>query len=328
MSRSGSRLPFALSERQEYSFIMKRLASIDIGTNTVLLLIADISPDRSLNPLVYEQRVPRLGRGVDAFHRLHPDSMRRVIEVLREYSALIEEYKPQHTTVFGTSAVRDATNAHEFAAIIRAETGFNLEILSGNDEALWTFRGAMSGLSEFTGATVVDIGGGSTEITIGTPQAIINSTSLNIGSVRLTERLLKNDPPDPQQVASLRTTVREALTAMAWSSLRDSILVAVAGTATTLALIDQGLSNFNRTAVSGYRLSRQSIAMLSHNLSQTSSQDIRKMGDFLEGRNDIIAAGAIILDEMMTVFGFTEVIVSERGVRYGIVLRDAERWEI
>ncbi|MEK9137819.1 MAG: Ppx/GppA family phosphatase, partial [Bacteroidota bacterium] len=161
---------------------------IDIGTNTVLLLVARLDTSGNITPLVYEQRVPRLGKGVDAEKNLQADSMQRVIGVLKEYRAMMAQHRLATAVVAGTSAVRDAHNKDEFAELVKREVGFDLEVLSGDEEAHWTYRGAISGVPDFQRATVVDIGGGSSEITVGDASSIHNKISLDIGSVRLTER--------------------------------------------------------------------------------------------------------------------------------------------
>ncbi len=300
------------------------VAAIDIGTNTVLLLVARVDPDGTIHPLVYEQRVPRLGRGVDASRRLAPEAMERVVSVLEEYRRLMAPYAPAGAAVFGTSAVRDASNRGELAALISRRTGFSLEILAGEEEALLTYRGAISGVHGIDAATVVDIGGGSTEITSGSAGRILGSVSLDIGSVRLTERFFRHNPPGEEEIEAARRTVRGALETVA-SPPSGSVCVAVAGTATTLALLAQGRREFSLEAVSGYRLEKGAVASLSAGLAATSTGEILARGAYMEGRHDIITAGAMILEEILARFGFEAVTVSERGVRYGVALREAER---
>jgi exopolyphosphatase/guanosine-5'-triphosphate,3'-diphosphate pyrophosphatase len=297
---------------------------IDIGTNTVLLLVADVTPQGSVVPQVYEQRVPRLGRDVDASRQLHPDSLERVLRVLEEYRRIMTPFAPASVAVIATSAVRDATNREEFVRAVRSRTGFDLEILPGDQEAYWTYRGAISGLSALERATVVDIGGGSTEITLGSSAEVIHSTSLDIGSVRLTERLFRHDPPTEHELRTLEEAVRLAVRTIPPHLHAGSTCVAVAGTATTLALLVQGVREFSLDAVSGVQLRRDQIASLAVGLSRMSSVDILHRGAFLEGRADVITAGAWILRVVMEHFGFERVIVSERGVRYGIALREVE----
>jgi exopolyphosphatase/guanosine-5'-triphosphate,3'-diphosphate pyrophosphatase len=301
------------------------LASIDIGTNTVLLLIARLEDDASIIPLVTEQRVPRLGRGVDEKRNLSPASMERVIDVLRGYQPAIVAHRPASIVVCGTSAVRDAANKDEFARLVKAKTGYTLEILTGQEEALWGFRGAISGVPQVERATVVDIGGGSTEIAVGNSVAVSHRISIDIGSVRLTERYFRHDPPAPEELASATQSTRAALAQTARFPFTGSSLIGVAGTATSLALLVQNRKRFDIRAVTNYRLSRPAVEQIFRTLRSMSSTAIRDLSDVMEGRNDVITAGSLILGEVMTCCNFEEVIVSERGIRYGLLLREAER---
>jgi exopolyphosphatase/guanosine-5'-triphosphate,3'-diphosphate pyrophosphatase len=224
----------------------------------------------------------------------------------------------------GTSAVREALNREEFIDRVARETGLSLEALSGEDEAYWTYRGALSGLHDIQRATVVDIGGGSTEIVIGTGKAINRTISLQIGSVRLTERFLRHDPPTHPELEAAITEVENALALAGDFPFAGSTLVGVAGTATSLALLAQGAPASDARAVSGYRMPYVVVDHLFRTLRSMPSGMIRNLSTVMEGRADVITAGAFILREVMAHFGFNEVIVSERGVRYGLVLREAE----
>ena len=302
-----------------------KIASIDIGTNTVLLLVANVNGSGEISTLAYEQRVPRLGKGVDVRKNLQPDSMHRVVEVLREYREIISQHHPDAVVVCGTSAVRDAVNRDEFAHLIARNTGLSLEILSGDDEALWTYRGAISGMPGIRRSTVIDIGGGSTEITIGEGQRIERKVSLDIGSVRLTERLFRHDPPTPREVQGAIDLVQGELSKVVGFEFAGRTLVGVAGTATTLAILAQGVREFNIRAVTNVRLTLDTVRELVEKLRQMNSSAILQLSSVMEGRADVITAGALILREVLIRFGFDEMIVSERGVRYGIVLREWEK---
>ncbi len=301
------------------------LASIDIGTNTVLLLIADVGPTGAVSPLVSEQRIPRLGRGVDAARHLAPDSMQRVVSVLKEYRAILDRYRPAHVALCGTSAVRDAANRAEFVALVKAETGFEVEVMSGDDEARWTYRGAVSGLPGVARAAVLDIGGGSTELSLGDAHGPNRSISMDIGAVRLTERFLASDPPTREELTRAIADIRSHVHGTASFDARGHTLVAVAGTPTTLAILAQGLPRFSADAVANYPLSRDRIRRLLETLSGMRVAEIRKLSEVMEGRADVIVAGTLIMREIMETHGFEEAIVSDRGVRYGIVIREWER---
>jgi exopolyphosphatase / guanosine-5'-triphosphate,3'-diphosphate pyrophosphatase len=301
------------------------IASIDIGTNTVLLLVASVGAEGEIAPLVYEQRIPRLGQGVDAHRHLHPDSMARVAEVLKEYREILRPLRSDAVVVCGTSAVRDAANRQEFCDLVKREAGYDLEVLSGQEESLWTYRGAISGFPGLSRATVVDIGGGSTEISVGTRMAVENNISLDIGSVRITERIFRGDPPSAEEMDHSRALVREHLAQAAGFPFAGTSLIAVAGTATTLALLAQGSEAFDIGAVTSYHLTFDAVERMLQKLRAMSSSAIRELSPVMAGRADVITAGTLILREVMERFGFNEALVSERGVRYGLVIREVEK---
>lgn len=301
------------------------VAVIDIGTNTVLLLVARVARNGEIQPLVYEQRVPRLGRGVDSSGKLDPGAMDRVISVLKEYRDLMATHAPDATAVCGTSAVRDAANSGEFGRRIEKETGLKLEILSGEEEALWTYRGGVSGVPGPDRYTVIDVGGGSTEIITGNRAEVEDRISLDIGSVRLTERCLRHDPPtDGELEIAIELTENEIARASRFP-FAGSTLVGVAGTATSLALLARGLKAFDVASVTNYRLTRGTVESLFRTLRGMTSASIRDLSEAMEGRSDVITAGTLIVREIMAHFKFDSMIVSERGLRYGIAIREAER---
>lgn len=304
------------------------LATIDIGTNTVLLLVASIDDAGGISPLIYEQRIPRLGKGVDASRRLQPEAMERVVAVLQEYRKLIATLPVEDVIVCGTSAVRDAANRDELSARIKAHTDWNLEVLSGENEALWTYRGAVSGVPDADRATVIDIGGGSTEIIVGNRRTIKQKISLDIGSVRLTERFFRHDPPTHPELETAIDMVEDEIARAGRFEFAGSRLIGVAGTATSLALLAQGIQKFDLHAVTNYRMTADSVTYLFRTLRGMPSGMILDQSPVMAGRADVIVAGCLILREMMEHLRFDEMIVSERGVRYGLVLREWERRRI
>jgi exopolyphosphatase/guanosine-5'-triphosphate,3'-diphosphate pyrophosphatase len=303
------------------------IATIDIGTNTVLLLVATVDTRGSLRTLAYEQRIPRLGRGVDARRILQPEAISRVVHVLREYTDIIKRYAVDHVLVCGTSAVRDALNRLELVDAIHRETGYHLEVLSGDDEAVWTYRGAISGLGHAGSAVVLDIGGGSTELIVGDGRTIGQRTSIDVGSVRLTERFFKSDPPAPSEI--------QEASAMIDTSLKDSNLhlpdgaqwVGVAGTVTTLVLVAQGKTSFAVEGVTNTILSHSDVHAMFGRFAALRASDIRKISAVLEGRADVILAGTLVLRKIMERYQIPMITVSERGLRYGLAIREWERTE-
>jgi exopolyphosphatase / guanosine-5'-triphosphate,3'-diphosphate pyrophosphatase len=300
------------------------VASIDIGTNTVLLLIARIDGRGEFTPLVHEQRIPRLGRDVDRARNLNPGAMARVLDVLAEYRGIVDEHAPDRTIVCATSAVRDAANRDEFLRLAKAATGFAVEVLTGEEEALWTFRGALSGMPEIVRATVVDIGGGSTEITVGDRTTLEEYVSLDIGAVRIAERCFHHDPPTHPELEQAIEIVENALARAERFPFSGSTLVGVAGTATSLAALDQRLPRFDVRAVTGYRLGLDNVYALFRMLRSMKVAEIQDLSAVMEGRADVMSAGVLILRAIMAHFKFPVMVVSERGVRYGLALR---AWE-
>ena len=301
-----------------------RLTSIDIGTNTILMLIADVSPDGAIVPVRDEQVITRLGKGVDFERRISPETTDRVLACLQNYKAISESLHSEVLFAGGTSALRDATNRQEFIGRVRRELGIQISILSGEEEAELTYRGAVS---EFLVSdtdiplAVLDIGGGSTELTIGKGANVTEKMSLDVGSVRLTERILLTSPPSLEALTQATNQVRS------WTSRLPRLpsrtkLMGVAGTVTTLAAIDLKLTNYDRSKVSGYFLHMTSIERIYEKLRTCTVPEIMSDFPMMEtGRADIITAGVLILIESLRALGAEGIIVSDRGLRYGMALR-------
>lgn len=306
-----------------------RISSIDIGTNTLLLLIADFDQTGRCTPVHHEQRFPRIGHTVDASGQISISAFDRTAWILNEYKNLARQFRSDLIVACATSAVRDASNKTEFLTYLRETTGLQIELLSGEAEANLTYRGTVSDMRNKIDITaVVDIGGGSTEIIIpDDPEhpATIQKTSIQLGSVRIKERCFNNDPPTLNELAEGRNYIRTTLSEIQFPSLRSGSPVGVAGTVTTLACLDLQLKKFDPDLVDGYRLSRQTVREWSATLAGMSSNEISSLSDATMGRADILSAGAIILDELMSHFQFIEIIASIRGLRYGFALAAWER---
>ncbi len=295
-------------------------AAIDIGTNTVLLLIASVDPPGHLTTLVDEQRIPRLGKGVDESGSISSAALDRLIAVLLEYRTMIADHGVESILVTGTSALRDAANREYVLSRVHAATGFTITVLSGEDEALMSYRGAVSGLAEGGGAVVLDIGGGSTEIISGEQEDVLFHTSRDVGAVRLTERFFRHDPPLPEEIQAAASAAHSAFADIPPFDAARCRLVGVSGTATTLALLDQGVVTLDRNAITNYRLSGEAVDRLLTLLSSRRTQEILGLSAAMPGRADVITAGTLILHVFLERFGFTELIVSERGLRYGAAI--------
>ncbi len=308
-----------------------RLAGIDIGTNTVLLLVADIGEDGALTPVHNEQRLPRLGRNVASKKEIQPAAFDRIGWVLNEFKNLAVQLGADRISACATSAVRDAANRDAFLNHLRSTTGLNVEVLPGQEEAYWSFRGAMSGISSVSRPVVIDIGGGSTEVIF--PAGLwavegrnsLRYLSFQLGSVRLTERYLQHDPPHDSEIEAAQIEIRSQWNGMQELERGGYALIGVAGTVTTLACLDQGLSDFDERRVSGYRLSREHVEQWFRKLAGMTKREIEGLSGAAVGRADILTAGVLILDEFIARYGFGEILVSERGLRYGLVIREWER---
>lgn len=301
-------------------------SSIDIGTNSVLLLVAEVTAN-GINVLYEEQRIPRLGRGVDRDKNLQADSQTRVVNVLKEYLEILKSEYPnvnQKPIVTATSAVRDSSNRAEFLDKVRQETGLEVLLLSGRKEAETTFAGALSVLEDSSDqySVVLDIGGGSTEIAGGRGYELKSAESLDIGSVRFTERYFKHDPPDENEINSARHAIINELKT---ASLPDDDYraIGVAGTVLSIAAITMGLNEYNAGKLNGHVLRKEEIqSFINEIISLTSYSIEEKHPEFLKRRGEVILAGAIILDEFLSYAGKEEIMISTGGIRYGIILNE------
>lgn len=306
------------------------ISSIDVGTNTVLLLIAEVDTHGTIHPLEHQQRFPRLGRKVDSGLVIDIPAFDRVAWILKEYQNLSKQFHAVKIIAGATSAVRDATNKDEFLSYIHKETGIDVELISGEEEALLTYKGAVSGFHSSSVFAVLDIGGGSTEFSYPEPGSHnggtkLNRYSLQIGAVRLTERFFKHNPPHPAEIESAKELIIEELAQIRNPGFHETTLVGVAGSVTTLACLEQNLREFQVDKVSGFTLSTERIAFWNSRLQSMNADEIRSLSSATEGRSDILTAGVLILGEVMKHFRFPGILVSERGLRYGMTLREWER---
>lgn len=303
-------------------------ASIDIGTNTILLLVADTDGDR-VHVLHEIQRLPRIGRGVDASGAISMESMERAISVLIEFRDFIyAQWGVIPVMVTATSAVRDASNRVEFMWLVEEATGYRIRLLSGQEEAQCTYKGAMSQLDALAeAALVVDIGGGSTELAFGNVRdGIVESVSLDAGSVRFTERFLGGGPVGESNMLACREFLQGQLQSVKWlDPIRwDSAaisLIGVAGTATTLAAIVHRIEVYTPAAMNGLTMSVTDIAEFTASIRDKSPEEIEQIHpEFMQGRQDIILAGSLILEEIMRYVGSNKIRVSTGGIRHGALI--------
>lgn len=303
---------------------MSRVAAVDIGTNSVRLLVADVEgtgATATLAPVERLMRITRLGQGVDAARALHPDAIERTLTVLREYGEVCTRLGVERIRATATSAARDATNRDDFFTPATEALGVRPELLSGDEEARLSFLGATADLDAPAPYLVVDIGGGSTEFVVGTdePAAAI---SVDIGCVRVTEQFLHSDPPTPEELSGAVSVVRDHLTDVAREipAVRDAkTMVGLAGTITTVAAVEQGLTEYDRDKIHHFRLSRAAAEDVFRTLALEPVADRRHNPGLEEGRVDVIVGGTIVLVSILRAFEIDEVLVSEADILDGLV---------
>lgn len=344
----------------------RRAAVVDIGTNSVLLTIATTvqssetsgahaagaqpagaqpagaqpaGADASTVRAELERAtITRLGEGVDSTRTLAPGAVGRTLDCLRAYGDLIREANVDVIALVGTSALRDARGGESFVARATELIGAPLEVISGQREAELTFRGALSGLAVRGPVMVFDIGGGSTEIiagdaettrTPGAPAALGPSFSFDVGSVRLTERHVRSDPPTPAELDAMRTDIRALWRSAPGSAAplfaprpTDAVapaVVGVAGTVTTLAALALGLPAYDPERVHGATLSAEDVARLVDHLAALPLVERQRLPGLEPRRADVVVAGAVLCTEVLRALGATEMLVSDRGVRWGLL---------
>lgn len=288
-------------------------AAIDVGTNSVRLLVAERSA-QGLKPVLKQVRIVRLGQGVDAAGRLSPGAIERTLAALAELKTLIPPGIP--VSAFATSAVRDAQNGQEFARLVEERLGFPLEILSGSREAELSFAGAVLSVGHLglpEPIAVVDVGGGSTEILTGTAQGeLLGGGSSQVGAVRMLERFITSHPLLQDEQRALEEEVRRILAPLVEQvrAYGPRTLIAVGGTATCLAAIMQNLAEYSDAKVTGVRFSLAELKEAYGRLSRLSLEERRGIQGMQAGREDVIISGAAILVQAAQLLGFSALYVS------------------
>ena len=303
---------------------MTRLAIVDIGTNSTRLLVAEVT-DGSIAELDRRSAVTRMGRGVDTSGKLSAEAIEEVCDTVGEYIDAYRSLAADRVVAIATSAVRDAENSAAFMAELRERFALDARILNGTEEAWLTYLGACADRPSIDNALVIDIGGGSTELVIGSGGGVAFHASLQAGTVRHTERHLLDDPPSTEQLETLSADVRSLLDAelSGEAIAHASKGIAVAGTPTSLAAIDQELDPYDPERVHGHRLSLESIQRMCSMLSARPLEERLQVTGLHPGRAPTIVAGVVILIQVMRAFGLTEIEVSEHDILYGAALEAA-----
>jgi len=305
--------------------VSRRVAAIDCGTNSIRLLIADIDAERAeLTDVVREMRIVRLGESVDGTGRLSEAALVRTIGALRDYRQVIARESAAAVRMVATSATRDAENAQEFVSRVKEVLGVVPDVLTGDEEARLSFTGATRELAAESGwpppYLVADIGGGSTEFVLGGPDGIRGALSVDIGCVRLTERHLHGDPPTDAEIAAASRDIDLALDAVAASvpAGEAMTLVGLAGSVTTVAGVALGLTAYDPASIHHSRITAAQVDAVTRQLLEQTRAQRSAIGVMHPGRVDVIGAGALVLDRIMSQFGFPEVLVSEHDILDGI----------
>jgi exopolyphosphatase/guanosine-5'-triphosphate,3'-diphosphate pyrophosphatase len=313
----------------EHPSSARRVAGIDCGTNSIRLLIADPGDPDGLVDVHREMRVVRLGEGVDQTGLLAAPAIERTRLALVDYAAIIDSLGVSAVRMVATSASRDAANAAEFVDMVRELLGVDPEVITGTEEAALSFTGAIGGLPGVADPLLVaDIGGGSTELVLGSPnrmpgdRRVIASYSMDVGCVRLTERHLHDDPPTAAQIAATVSDLHAALEVAARTvPVTDAAaFVGVAGTVTTIAAIALGLPSYQPDAIHGSVISRDQVAEVAEQLLTMSRRARAALPVMHPGRVDVIGGGALILRTILEFVGAAEVIASEHDILDGIAL--------
>lgn len=297
---------------------MTRVGAIDCGTNSIRLLVADLTDGR-LSDLHRENRVVRLGQGVDKSRRLAPEALDRTRRALQAYTRTCQELGVERTRLIATSATRDADNREDFRAMVLDVLGVEPEVITGDEEAELSFEGATRGLDPRDGPfLVMDIGGGSTEVVLGT-EKVTAALSVDAGCVRLTERHLRDDPPTDLQIEAAEAELDVALSRIRAAVPVDDArtAVGVAGSVTTIAALALGLSSYDASKIHLSRISAADIRRQCEVLLKASWAERLALPVMHPGRVDVIGAGALILRTLVDRFGLAELLVSEADILDG-----------
>jgi exopolyphosphatase / guanosine-5'-triphosphate,3'-diphosphate pyrophosphatase len=310
-----------------------KIGALDVGTNTVLMLVAEATADGGARRVIDLARVTRLGQGVDQNHRLDPAAALRTLDAIAEFVDQARAAGAEKIVTAGTATLRDANDGESLVRRVRERTGVELEIVSGETEAWLSYLAVVRGLrlDPSQRLLIIDIGGGSTEFIhaggsatefISTESsAKLQLASLQIGSVRLTERILHHDPPTTREAADLRLAIDAELTGLGWKFETD-LLVGLAGTVTTVCAIALQMGTYDPDRVHGYQLSRDDVERILALLGKMPLAERRKLKGLDPARADVIFAGTAILERVMSEADANSLTVSDQGVRWGLVWRE------
>src|ERR1035437_1028282 len=296
-----------------------KIASIDIGTNTVILLIAEIKNNQII-AIRNEYRVPRIGKGLTHSKNINDEKIKELIQILSEYKNIIKSYNCEVVIAIGTNAFRISSNATAIIKTVKDKLGIQINIATSLKEAEYSFLGALSDLNkENTDSLVIDIGGGSTELISGKMSQIKYINNFQAGVVSGTEGFFKHDPPLSCEIHNFDTFLSSTFVHL--DIPQNVRAIAIAGTPTTLVCIQKDLKVYNEDEVEGSLLKQVDVYRLKEELSFLSSKQIKeKYSQVVSGREDVLLAGTIILNKLMMLLNLTDVSVSTKGIRYGAIV--------
>jgi len=312
---------------------MPRFASLDVGSNTVRLLIAEPEPDRTYRMLRRERIITRLGGNFSAARGLNEASMERTIEALRSFGELLQRENVGKVFAAGTGVLREARNGLAFRERVRERTGILLRLLTGEEESLLMLRGVLSSLRDPDAPHLVtDVGGWSTEVLWAEKGEMIRTASLGLGAVALTEKFIHHDPPVTSELDALNEYIRPPLRELhrRWEKEGGRLedlhprLVGTAGTAATLAAIDLNLSAYVPQKINGHRISLLGLGEINRRLQSLPLEDRRKVAGLEKGREDLIVAGSAVLLNLLEIFERSALEVIDAGLLEGILLEGIE----
>lgn len=295
-----------------------KIAAVDVGTNSTRLIIVQFK-NESYKVLERELTITRLGEGVDENNFLKKEAIERTVNALQKYDQKINKYNVKHTKVVGTSALRDVNNKDDFIKLLREKTSLKLKIISGNKEAKYIYKGVKTDISN-KDLLIIDIGGGSTEFIWKKKNKIIEK-SLNIGAVRLTERIIEDNkkPLTKKNYRSLIQEINNVLENNNITEVKINNLIGVGGTITTLAAMNLGLEIYDSKKIHKHILEKRDVDRIFNKLSQSSFVERKKMTGLNEKRADIIIAGVVILKVIMEMLAINDIQISERDILFGLI---------
>lgn len=303
-----------------------RFASIDIGTNTVLMVIADVDKDGNINVIKQDYGVARLGEGVDNDKVINDNAIERASAIFSNYREICDQLNVEYIFACGTSALRDARNSKEVVDKIYKASGIEINIISGDEEAYLSYLGAVEGIGT---NMLIDIGGGSTEFIIGNANNILFKKSLDIGAVRMTERFFSSQPPKSHEINNMISYVKYLISDEVLKNIDLSTVnkfFADAGTATTIATTANNLKDYEVDKIEGYILNKNTLDDIFEKYSQANSDFIVANYGVHPRRADLITAGTIILKSSFELFDINEVTISSRGLRFGFLIQESKKF--